>query len=115
MIGAAKPGPNLTELLPSSRAEPVDSLRSFTLTERSPGLGMRTSHVPSTRQVYRYINRTFSHASYARLGSAQAKDAKKYSDTLLLPETTLPMRHDAAVVERTFADKTGAQLYKWQV
>ncbi|KAF9652680.1 isoleucyl-tRNA synthetase [Thelephora ganbajun] len=49
------------------------------------------------------------------MGSVPVKDLKKYSDTLLLPQTSLSMRHDAAVVERTFANKTGSQLYRWQL
>ena len=76
---------------------------------------MQVIYVHSIRPVFRRVNRTFSHASCVRMGSAPAKDLKKYSDTLLLPQTSLPMRHDAAVVERTFANKTGPQLYRWQV
>ncbi|KAF9787854.1 tRNA synthetases class I-domain-containing protein [Thelephora terrestris] len=75
---------------------------------------MQVNYVHFTRHVYGYLNRTFSHTSFVRFGSTSAKDVKKYSDTLLLPKTTLPMRHDAAVVERTFADRTGPHLYRWQ-
>jgi len=61
---------------------------------------MQASCVQSTRQVSRYVNRTILHASCVRVGSTLAKDARKYSDTLLLPKTSLPMRHDAVAVER---------------
>lgn len=76
---------------------------------------MQANYVHSTRPVSRYVNRTFSRASCVRMGSASAGDLKKYSDTLLLPQTSLPMRQDVAVVERVFANKTGPQLYRWQV
>ena len=76
---------------------------------------MQVSYVYSTRPAFRFVNRTFSHASCLRVGNASVKNPKKYSDTLLLPQTSLPMRHDAAVVERIFATKTGPQLYRWQV
>jgi hypothetical protein len=76
---------------------------------------MQASYVHSTRPVSRYVNRSLSYASCVRMGSAPAKDLKKYSDTLLLPRTSLPMRHDAAAVERMFANKTGPHLYQWQV
>ena len=76
---------------------------------------MQVSHVHPTRPVFRFVNRTFSHASRVRMGSTPTKDLKKYSDTLLLPQTSLPMRYDAAVVEQAFANKTGPQLYRWQV
>lgn len=76
---------------------------------------MQVNYAFPTRQVFGYVNRTFPRASSVRLGSTSTKDVKKYSDTLLLPKTTLPMRHDATMVERAFADKTGPQLYQWQV
>ena len=76
---------------------------------------MLASYVYHTRHASTHLNRTFSRASYVRLCRTSAKDVKKYSDTLLLPKTSLPMRHDATLVESTFADKTGPQLYKWQV
>lgn len=76
---------------------------------------MQASYVHPVRPPFRHVNRTFSHASRVRMGGSSTKDLKKYSDTLLLPQTSLPMRHDAGAVERAFANKTGPQLYRWQV
>jgi len=87
----------------------------FILAKRASSSWMQANYVHSTRPVLRYMNRTFSRASCVRRGSAPGKNPKTYSDTLLLPQTSLPMRHDAAVIERVFANKTGPQLYRWQV
>ena len=76
---------------------------------------MQASYVHSMRHVSGSASRTFSRTSCVRMGGTPTKQVKKYSDTLLLPNTSLPMRHDATVVERTFAGKVGAQLYRWQV
>jgi isoleucyl-tRNA synthetase len=47
--------------------------------------------------------------------TAEALDNKAFTDTLLLPKTTFPLRPNFKEIEAAYGDLTRETLYRWQV
>lgn len=60
---------------------------------------------------------TFSNVGLRYKSTATSKEPRKsWSDTLLLPQTSFPMKHkDIVKEENKWRDRTSTEFYKWQV